>query len=97
EQPGCLHANMDLYKWATKLIPAISSHLVADCFELAWDVRVLVLKASPYYLADWVVAPIAIETDEGTAEYVRAQRELSDSSQILRRRLIDSINHICHE
>ena len=22
EQPGCLHANMDLYKWAYKLAPA---------------------------------------------------------------------------
>ena len=97
EQPGCLHANMDLYKWATKLIPAISSDLVADCFELAWDIRVLDMKASPYYLADWGFAPIAIETAEGKAEYVRAQREFSDSSQILRRRLIDSINQICHE
>jgi len=96
EQPGCLHANMDLYKWATKLIPAISSDLVADCFELAWDIRVLDMKASPYDLADWGFAPIAIESPEGKAEYVRAQRDFSDRSQILRRRLIDSINQICH-
>ncbi len=97
EQPGCLHANMDLYKWATKLIPAISSDLVADCFELAWDIRVLDMKASPYDLADWGFAPIAIESPEGKAEYVRAQRDFSDRSQILRRRLIDSINQICHQ
>src|SRR5215472_3547733 len=30
EQPGCLHANMDLYKWAYKLAPLTPSELVAD-------------------------------------------------------------------
>src|SRR5699024_5281774 len=84
EQPGCLHANMDLYEWATKLIPAISSDLVADCFELAWDIRVLDMKASPYYLADWGFAPVAIETAEGESAYVRAQLVFSACSQSLR-------------
>lgn len=96
EQPGCLHANMDLYKWATKLIPAISADLIADCFELAWDIRVLDMQASPYDLSDWGFDPIAIETPEGKAEYVCAQRDFSDRSQILRRRLIDSIEQIRH-
>ena len=41
EQPGCLHAGMDVYKWAYKLTPAIPSELVADAFELARDIRVL--------------------------------------------------------
>ena len=39
EQPACLHANMDVYKWAYKLIPLIDSALVMGCFELAWDAR----------------------------------------------------------
>ena len=94
EQPGCLHANMDLYKWATKLIPAVSSDLVTDCFELAWDIRVMDMQASPYDLADWGFDPIAIETAEGKAEYVRAQRDFSERSQVLRRRLLDSIERI---
>lgn len=94
EQPGCLHANMDLYKWATKLIPAIGSDLIADCFELAWDIRVLDMRASPYNLADWGFDPIAIETPEGKAEYVRAQRDFSERSQVLRRRLIDNIDQL---
>ena len=38
EQPGCLHANMDLYKWAYKLVPLVGPDLVADCFALARDV-----------------------------------------------------------
>ena len=51
EQPGCLHAGMDLYKWAHKLVPAVSSDLVLDCFELARDIRTLDMRASPYDLA----------------------------------------------
>ncbi len=35
EQPGCLHATMDLYKWAYKLAPACPSELMGDCFALA--------------------------------------------------------------
>ena len=34
EQAGCLHANMDLYKWAFKLSPYASSELVADASTL---------------------------------------------------------------
>ena len=52
EQPGCLHATMDLYKWAYKLSPATPSELLADCFALAADVRELDMRASPYDLAD---------------------------------------------
>ena len=39
EQPGCLHAGMDLYKWAYKLDPFVPSELVADCFALAAEIR----------------------------------------------------------
>jgi hypothetical protein len=35
EQPGCLHAGMDCYKWAYQLVPAVPSELVMDCFDLA--------------------------------------------------------------
>ena len=50
EQPGCLHAGMDLYKWAYKLTPAVPSDLVMDCFDLARDIRELDMRASPYDL-----------------------------------------------
>lgn len=94
EQPGCLHANMDLYKWASKLLPAISSSLLADCFELAWDIRVVDMQASPYDLADWGFEPIRIETPEGKATYVQAQRGFVERSQALRGRLIASIEQL---
>ena len=92
EQPGCLHGNMDLYKWAYKLVPAVSSDLLADCFELAWDVREMDMQASPYDLADWGFEPIRIETPEGRAEYVRRQRGFAERGQALRARLIESID-----
>ncbi|HEY9424144.1 MAG TPA: 3-methyladenine DNA glycosylase, partial [Microterricola sp.] len=39
EQPGCLHAGMDLFKWATKLGPLVPGDLLLDSFELARDIR----------------------------------------------------------
>ncbi|MHA7240935.1 3-methyladenine DNA glycosylase [Arthrobacter sp. TMS1-12-1] len=88
EQPGCLHANMDLYKWAYKLTPLLPSEIVMDCFELSWRIRTMDMRASPYDLADWGYAPIAIETAEGKAEYVRLQRGFAEESQALRTRLL---------
>lgn len=94
EQPGCLHANMDLYKWAAKLLPLVDSELLADCFELAWEIRVMDMQASPYDLVGWGFEPIRIETSEGKAEYVRAQREFSERSQVLRDRIIATLEAV---
>ncbi|HRJ48466.1 MAG TPA: 3-methyladenine DNA glycosylase [Opitutaceae bacterium] len=69
EQRGCLHANMDLYKWAFKLAPFSPAELIADCFALARDIREVDMRASPYDLAALGFPPLAIETAEGRAEY----------------------------
>jgi hypothetical protein len=87
EQPGCLHATMDLYKWSSKHAPLVGSDLVADCFELALDVRRLDMEAAPYDLTSLGYAPVRIETPDGRAEYARRQRELSDRAHPLRERL----------
>ncbi|RBY81662.1 3-methyladenine DNA glycosylase [Geodermatophilus sp. TF02-6] len=89
EQPGCLHATMDLYKWACKLAPAVAGDLVADCFELAVEVRELDMRASPYDLRACGYAPVPIETPEGRAEYVAAQRGFARRGAGLRGRLIE--------
>jgi len=89
EQPGCLHATMDLFKWAYKLDPATPSELVADCFELAAEVRELDMRASPYDLAALGYQPVAIETPEGRAEYVRRQADFADRAAPLRARLAE--------
>ena len=88
EQPGCLHATMDLYKWAYKLLPAIPSPLVVDAFELARDVRLLDMRASPYDLRALGHEPVPIETAEGRATYVEQQREFATRGARLRATLL---------
>lgn len=90
EQPGCLHATMDLYKHAFRLAPMVPSELVADCFELARDVRALDMRASPYDLRGLGYEPVRIETAEGKAEYASEQRAFTDRAAPLRQRLIDT-------
>ena len=89
EQPGCVHAAMDCYKWAFKLGPLVESELVMDCLELAADARALDMRASPYDLRDYGFEPIAIETSAGRAEYVRAQQEVAERAAPLRASLAD--------
>ncbi|WP_407924397.1 3-methyladenine DNA glycosylase [Actinokineospora pegani] len=89
EQPGCLHAGMDLFKWAYKLDPYTPSELVADCFELAMDIRALDMRASPYDLSELGYDPVPIETPEGRAEYARRQAAFAERGAPLRARLID--------
>jgi hypothetical protein len=92
DQPGCLHANMDLYKWAYKLSPLTGAELVADCFALARDIRALDMRASPYDLADLGYPPVRIETAAGRVEYATAQREFAERAAPLRHRLLDVIS-----
>jgi hypothetical protein len=91
EQPGCLHAGMDLYKWAIKLGPLVPGELLLDAFELARDIRVMDMQALPYDLADLGYRPVPIETAEGKAEYVRAQRRFAERGQGLRARLLAAV------
>ena len=88
DQPGCLHASMDCHKWATKLGPAVPGELALDCFELARDIRLLDMQASPYDLLLLREPAVAIETPEGKAEYVARQREFAQRAAPLRARLI---------
>lgn len=93
DQPGCLHAAMDCHKWATKLGPAVPGDLALDCFELARDIRLLDMQASPYDLSSYGVRPVPIETPEGKAEFVARQREFAARASRLRVRLVG----ICDE
>ncbi|WP_205474283.1 3-methyladenine DNA glycosylase [Nocardioides sp. SYSU D00038] len=94
EQPGCLHAGMDLYKHAFRLTPMICSDLVADCFELARDIRELDMRAAPYDLAGLGFEPVRIETPEGKQEYVAAQRAFAERGAPLRARLIEECERL---
>lgn len=101
EQPGCLHAGMDLYKHAFRLSPLICSELVADCFELAWDIRILDMRAAPYDFTGLILdptgeewTPVRIETPEGKADYVAAQRSFAERGAPIRRRLLEECDRL---
>lgn len=94
EQPGCLHANMDIYKWCYKLTPFISSHLTREAFGLAREVRQLDVEASPYDLTAWGTQPLDVETQEGRAAFIARQRAFTDRSNELRTRLITAIDQV---
>jgi len=94
EQPGCIHANMDLYRWAYTAMPWIGSDFLLDCFELAVELRVLDMQASPYDLRRLGFEPVQVETTEGRREYQRRQRELSERADILRSGLVEVVGHL---
>ena len=92
EQPGCLHATMDLYKWTSKYAALVGSDLVADTFALAREARGLDMEAAPYDLAALGYSPIPVETPDGRAEYVRRQRLLVERAAPLRARVADALS-----
>jgi hypothetical protein len=92
EQPACVHANMDLYKWAAKSMPWIGSELLLDCFELAIELRDLDMRASPYDLGAWGREPVRIETAEGRRAYETEQRALAAKAAPLRQALVAALD-----
>ncbi len=97
DQPGCLHANMDLYKYAMWFTPYVSSELIADCFELARSARTLDMQASPYDVSHFGLEPIRVETAEGRMEYARHQRAVMEAAQPLRGRLLTTLHCLNRE
>ena len=94
EQPGCLHAGMDLYKWCFKLTPLVPSELTLRAFHLARDIRELDMRAAPYDLRALGYEPVRIETAEGKAEYVAAQRGFTVRGNALRRELLGVLDAV---
>lgn len=89
EQGACLHANMDLYKWAHKLWPWTGGNLIGEAFLLALEGRELDMRASPYDLRALGCEPIPVETAAGRERYEREQQALAEKAQVLRVRLCD--------
>jgi hypothetical protein len=90
DQPACIHANMDLYRFGYKIAPWIQSELLADAFALARSARELDMRASPYDLSGFGFEPIPIETADGRAQYVRLQREIARLAEPIRQRVLSA-------
>jgi hypothetical protein len=91
EQPGCLHANMDLYKYAQRFAPIVGSEIVRSAFALAKDIRSVDMQTAPYDLADLGVVPIPVETQSGRDEFAKLQIGFAQRAQILRTELIQAL------
>ena len=83
---------------AYRLADAVGSDLIADAFELAWDVRIMDMRAAPYdmsgmtidpYSIEWT--PIKIETAEGKREYAELQRQFAERAAPIRQALIQRL------
>ena len=86
----CLHCGGDLYKWALKLGPLVPFDLLLDCFDLAREGRTTDMQASPYDVTTYGLEPVAIETPDGKAAYVRRQRAYAARGKALRARLLSA-------
>jgi len=92
EQPGCLHANMDLYRIAMQWAPIVGSTLVRACFRLAREIRTVDMRSAPYDLSALGVVPILIETADGRSEFAQHQRIFSQRALILRAHIIKALS-----
>lgn len=95
EQPGCVHAHMDLLKIALRVKPYCDPSLLVDILGVALEARSLDVGASPYdcseYSGDNKGSPIPIipvETPEGRAIYKALQSELMEKAEGIRLRLL---------
>lgn len=94
EQPGCLHANMDLYKYGMWFSPYVGSELIADAFEVARAARALDMQASPYDSTVLGLEPVRVETTDGRREYATRQRDIMASAEPIRTRLLAALGEL---
>ncbi|MAO65914.1 MAG: 3-methyladenine DNA glycosylase [Balneola sp.] len=94
EQPGCIHSNMDLYKWAFKMYPWIPSFLILEAFELAMEARYIDMQASPYDMREHGMEPIKIETDSGRKEYKQKQEMIFEKGLPVREKIISHMQDL---
>ena len=92
EQPGCVHATMDLFKYAYQLYPFVSSSLLRDCITLAIIARKIDMRASPYDVStvEGCESPLCVESAEGRKSYMEEQERLSQLAIPIRAKLIDA-------
>jgi hypothetical protein len=94
EQPGCVHANMDLFKYAFHLYPLVDCAVLRDSLRLAIEARKIDMRASPYDVSSvpGCEDPICVETAEGRKRYAEEQERLAKAASVIRSRLLDAYN-----
>ena len=94
EQPGCIHATMDLFKYAYTLYPYVGSELLRETLNLAISARKIDMRSSPYDISQYLPdeSPISVENSEGRKEFALEQEKLYKRSMPLRMELISVYN-----
>ena len=93
EQPACVHANMDLFKYALRLRPHVDASLVRRALALALQARQLDVAASPYDCErQYGIRPVPVETAAGRADYRQQQVALLREAEPVRRDLLRAYN-----
>ena len=89
EQPACIHASMDLFKFAYKLYPLCSAELLHATLAAALKARKIDMRASPYDVSAYegCEEAIRVETPEGKKSYIHEQIQLMKESAPLRSQL----------
>jgi hypothetical protein len=79
----------------------VPSELVADAFELAWEIRILDMRAAPYDLTGITLdptgepwTPVNLETPDGKREYAELQRQFAERAAPIRARLLDACDRL---
>ena len=95
-QIGCIHANMDLFKYAVQLYPLIGSDVLLDSVKLAIQARKIDMRASPYDVSafEGCADILDVETIEGKRKYITEQEALARQSAPLREKILDMYNGV---
>lgn len=91
EQPGCIHANMDLFRYAYQLYPFVPSRLLRTSLDIAIRARKIDMRASPYDCSDYEECkegPIFVETKDGRLQYAQEQEALYHAATPVREELL---------
>lgn len=96
EQPACIHANMDLFKYAYTLYPLIPSSLLQQALILAIKARKIDMLASPYDVSAYLDIDdvLKVESLGGRKGYVIKQVELMNEAMLIRKELLFYYNHV---
>ena len=96
EQPGCIHANMDLFRYAYQLYPFVSSALLVQTLTLALEARKIDMRASPYDVSafEGCEVPICVETPQGRKLYIEEQERVAAAAVPIRKALLDIYDEV---
>jgi hypothetical protein len=99
EQPGCIHANMDLFKYAFQLYPFLPSALLRASLEIAIKARKIDMRASPYDVSHvrGCESPLCVETVQGRQQYVIEQKNLFKDALSLRKALLKEYEMVLND